>query len=190
LRQYGNGLIFGNFATPSLLVLLVLHMRVDFNQLPDHARVWIYAAAKPLTPEQAAQIQQQGDDFAEQWTAHQMPLKASFTIIDEHFLVFGVDVAHHDISGCGIDKSVRLVQEWEQTLGIPLFNRLQIELKSADKTQVTTKTQVAEWLQQQTITPQTLFYNKLVQNVGELKSAFLVPLEQMWFYPQLVKQTA
>lgn len=164
-------------------------MKVAFNQLPNHARVWVYAASQPLTKQQVALITEQADAFAENWTAHQIPLKASFKILDDVFLIFGVDVAHHDISGCGIDKSVHLVQEWEKTLGINLFNRLQIEYKLDDKIQFVTKGKVAEMLQQQTITTQTLFYNKLVQNVAELDSNFLVPLQQMWFYNQLVKQT-
>lgn len=164
-------------------------MKVDFNQLPDQARVWVYAASQALTSEQRAFIQQQADSFTENWTAHQMPLKASFKIVDDVFLIIGVDVAHHDVSGCGIDKSVHLIQEWEKALGINLFNRLQVEYKQDDKIQFGTKGKVADLLAQQTLTNQTLFYNKLVQNVAELNNNFLIPLQQMWFYPQLQKQT-
>src|SRR3954469_24956806 len=101
-------------------------MNIEFNLLSPDARIWIYAASKPLTQTEQQTIKADALDFTNNWTAHQVPLKASFIILNDIFLVFGVDVAHHDISGCGIDKSVHQVQKWEQQLGLSLFNRMQI----------------------------------------------------------------
>ncbi|MFN3445883.1 MAG: hypothetical protein ACK44D_09090 [Bacteroidia bacterium] len=165
-------------------------MKVEFNQLPDHARVWVYAASKPLSQHEKAMIQADADQFTEEWTAHQMPLKASFNILDDLFLVFAVDIAHHDISGCGIDKSVHLVQKWEQQLNIPLFNRLQLEFELNGNIEVGTKARVAELLSNGTLSAQTVFYNKVVANVGELRTNFRITLENSWVYKQLPKQTA
>jgi hypothetical protein len=165
-------------------------MKVEFNQLPDHARVWVYAASKPLSHNEKAMIQADADQFTEEWTAHQMPLKASFNILDDIFLVFAVDIAHHDISGCGIDKSVHLVQKWEQQLNIPLFNRLQLEFDLNGKIEVGNKARVAELLSNGTLSTQTMFYNKVVANVGELRNNFRIALENSWVCKQLPKQTA
>jgi hypothetical protein len=165
-------------------------MKVEFSQLPDHARVWVYAATNPLSPNEKSVIQADADEFTDQWTAHQMPLKASFSILNDLFLVFAVDVAHHDISGCGIDKSVHLVQKWEQQLNIPLFNRLQLEFELNGKIEVATKARVAELLSNGTISAQTVFYNKAVINVGELRANFRIPFKDNWIYKQLTEQTA
>ena len=164
-------------------------MKVEFNELPNHARVWVYAASKPLTQQEKDVINVDADKFTEEWTAHQMPLKASFTIINDLFLVFAVDIAHHDISGCGIDKSVHLVQKWEQQLNIPLFNRLQVEFELNDKIEVGSKAYVAELLAKRIITEQTVFYNKVVNNLGELRNSFCIALKDSWVYKQLPKQT-
>jgi hypothetical protein len=165
-------------------------MKVEFNELPDHARVWVYAASKPLTQQEKEIIQADADKFTNEWTAHQMPLKASFSIINDLFLVFAVDIAHHDISGCGIDKSVHLLQKWEQQLNIPLFNRLQVEFELNSKIEVGTKTNVAALVANGTITEQTIFYNKVVSNLGELRNNFRITLKDSWVYKQLPKQTA
>jgi hypothetical protein len=164
-------------------------MKVEFNELPDHARVWVYAASKPLISQEKEVIQTDADQFTEEWTAHQMPLKASFSILNDIFLVFAVDIAHHDISGCGIDKSVHLIQKWEQELNIPLFNRLQVEFELNSKIEVGTKTNVAALVANGTITEQTIFYNKVVSNLGELRNNFRITLKDSWVYKQLPKQT-
>jgi hypothetical protein len=165
-------------------------MKVEFNKLPDHAQVWVYAASKPLTPQEKESIQFDGDKFTDEWTAHQMPLKASFSILNDIFLVFAVDIAHHDISGCGIDKSVHLVQKWEQQLNITLFNRMQLEFEVNNKIEVGSKAQVAALFANGIITEQTIFYNKVVNNLGELRNSFRITLKDSWVYKQLSKQTA
>jgi len=163
-------------------------MTVDFSSLPDDARIWLYVSAQPLTAEQQHHIKRSAEQFTENWSAHQIPLKASFTILHHQFLVFGVDIAHHDISGCGIDKSVKLVQTWEQELGLPLFNRLQIELFVDNQVICTTKNEIQRWLTDGKITTETQVFNKLIQTLDELKNQFMLPLKNTWFYPQLSKQ--
>ena len=165
-------------------------MHVLFNQLPDEARVWIYASAAPLTQAQQDQITSQAIEFTQQWTAHQMPLKASFIIVDDVFLIFGVDVAHHDISGCGIDKSVHLVQHWEQQMGLTLFNRMQVEYKQINETvAITNKQVILTALLEQQINEHTLVADKTITSMGTFKKQFYIPLAQSWVYKQLMPQT-
>jgi hypothetical protein len=165
-------------------------MKVEFNQLPDNARVWIYAAAQPLNQTQQQHITAAANTFTENWTAHQMPLRASFKIINDLFLVFGVDIAHHEVSGCGIDKSVQLVQNWEKELSIDLFNRLQLEYLHQNQLHTSTKAKITELLANGTLTPETPFYNKTVLTVADLNNNFIIPLKNSWVYPQIAKQLA
>lgn len=165
-------------------------MKVEFTTLPEDARVWIYAATQPLDANQQAQIQAAADEFTTNWTAHQMPLKAAFSIVHNQFLVFGVDVGHHDISGCGIDKSVHLVKKWEQELGLNLFNRIQIELWLNEKVLTTNKSGLVEMMASGEINAETLLFNKAVLTVGAFNHHFLIPLSSSWVYPQLINATA
>lgn len=165
-------------------------MKVDFTALPENARVWIYAAPKALTPEQQSLIQASADAFTESWSAHQVPLKAAFNIVHNQFLVFGVDVAHHDISGCGIDKSVHLVQQWERELGVDLFNRMQIELWVNQQVVTVNKTQLVAMVEAGQITAETQVFNKTTTDVGAFRTRFLIPLANSWVYPQLINATA
>lgn len=179
MRHYGNGLIFGYFCEL---------MHVEFNQLPLDARIWVYAAPTVLTDSQQELLLREGKAFAEQWTAHQQPLKASFTIVNGVFLVFGVDTAQFDVSGCGIDKSVHLVQQWEKTLGLPLFNRLQLEYLLDGVVHIASKTQVIEAYSAGTVNDETLFFNKSVLNVHDFNNGFTLPFTQSWIYAALHKQ--
>lgn len=163
-------------------------MNTEFNQLPGHARVWVYASNKALNEQEQQHIMKHALEFTANWTAHQVPLKASFMIVKDVFLIFGVDTAHHDISGCGIDKSVHLVQQWEKELNLGLFNRMQLEYEADGTLYMADKAGVLQALESGKINDQTPFYNKTVGTVEELKTKFILPFQQSWVYSHLVKQ--
>jgi hypothetical protein len=163
-------------------------MNIEFNHLPASSRVWVYAASRPLTETEQELVKSQALAFTDGWTAHQVPLKASFMIVKDVFLVFGVDIAHHDISGCGIDKSVHLVQKWEQELGVSFFDRMQLEYEQNGELRLSNKSGMQQALEQGVVNEHTPFYNKTVNTVGELNSIFIVPFKQSWVYSHLVKQ--
>ena len=51
-------------------------MFVPFNQLPDHARVWIYPSSRSFSNQELAIIREKAKAFLEQWTAHGAELQA------------------------------------------------------------------------------------------------------------------
>ena len=48
--------------------------RVDFDQLPDEARLWIFTAERSLSDAEQAQLLTEVDRFIGQWGAHDVPL--------------------------------------------------------------------------------------------------------------------
>lgn len=163
-------------------------MKVEFNTLPPSAKVWIYAASAPLTDGQCDLLQKSGDTFTQQWTAHQMPLNASFIILHNLFLVFAVDVNQQDISGCGIDKQMHLVKQWENEFNLTLLNRLQIEYLHNNQVVVANKLQLLNKLQAAEINAETLVFNKTIASIAEYHTQFLIPLKNSWAYVSLKPQ--
>ncbi len=62
-------------------------MFVDFSDMPDNARVWIYQADKNLSDQQCGQIIGQAESFLTQWSAHGSGLKSSAKIFHNRFVV-------------------------------------------------------------------------------------------------------
>ena len=63
-------------------------MLVQFNTLPEEARVWIYQANRSFTEEELDQIKHKLEQFITQWTAHGSDLKAGFDIRYKRFIVY------------------------------------------------------------------------------------------------------
>lgn len=160
-------------------------MTDNFQLLSDNARVWIYAASERISPNQAAAIQHKLDSFTSSWTSHQNQLLASAQLLHNHFVVFMVDESEHEISGCGIDKSVGVVRELVEMTGIDFFNRLSIFLFVDGNVEKSSKLGIAEKLNQGLIDENTLYFDNLVSDKKGFLQSWLKPIHESWFFPLL-----
>jgi hypothetical protein len=159
-------------------------MNIPFDEMPSTSRVWVYAANRKLTEAEQDEIIQRGQSFVTSWTAHQQQLKASFAILHNTFVVIAVDEQMNEVSGCGIDKSIHLMQEIDRAYNLNLFNRLQVELLLDNDVLLTNKQKTAVMLQEGTVNDQTKVFNKTVTTKAAFDSEFLIPLGRSWIFPQ------
>lgn len=94
--------------------------RVEFSQLPDNARVWIFASDRPLRGDEARTLLNEVDGFLSQWKAHGAPLRSAREWRDDQFLVIGVDPTAEQASGCSIDGLFRGLRSLEHALSTTL----------------------------------------------------------------------
>ena len=76
---------------------------VPLGSLPDDARVWVFAAERALTPDEADAVLRTVDGFLGVWAAHGHPLTSGRELRESRFLVIAVDEAAAGASGCSID---------------------------------------------------------------------------------------
>jgi len=93
---------------------------VRFNELPDNARLWVFASDRPLLSDEANVLLDAVDGLLNQWKAHGAPLRSAREWRDDRFLAIGVDPTAEQASGCSIDGLFRGLQQLERALGTGL----------------------------------------------------------------------
>jgi hypothetical protein len=107
------------------------------SEMPDTARLWVYAADRPLSDAEEETLTTQLEDFLSDWTSHGRSVEGAAEVRDGRFVLLA---AHRrsaasgsaddaDVSGCGIDASVHVLEsfaaetcvEWES--GLRVFYR-------------------------------------------------------------------
>ena len=144
------------------------------------SKVWIYQGDRPFTTDEKSAIQQQLNDFTSQWKAHGHQLQAKAEILYNYFIVFIVDEASAGTTGCSIDASVRIIKGIEQEFGIDLFNRFNIAYKVDDKVVVVNKEDFETLISIKKITPESIVFNNLVQNLADFENKWEVPFKDSW----------
>jgi len=153
-------------------------MYVNFHELPEQARIWIYQAERALDTKEQALILEAGKNFLEQWVTHGESLVGSLQIVDDYFLVVGVDDRQLP-SGCSIDASVAFVRSLGEHLNVDFFGRTNILLNTRGTLSSLPLADLKGKLRAGEIDPQTRVYNTLAAKAGELKT-WLQPIQNSW----------
>ena len=150
------------------------------NDMPDHARTWVYKAARVLSAAEQRMVRDLGANFTGSWAAHGAELDATVDVLYDRFVVIAVDEVQAAASGCSIDKSVGFIKQLELDLNLTLTDRMIMYYEHPDKLSSFRLEELPELLKQGAITADTIVYDDLVSTVGDLRNQFRVPLHESW----------
>jgi len=149
----------------------------DFNA---DSRVWIYQSNRMFTLSEALQIEDQLNEFAQQWQSHGAPVKGYGNLFFGQFIILMADEAATGVSGCSTDSSVRLVKQIESDLKVQLFDRQLLAFVSKNKVELIPLSQVNCAAENNFIEPDTLYFNNMVQTKEELENRWIIPVKESW----------
>jgi hypothetical protein len=143
---------------------------VPFEQLPPHARLWIFSAARPLSEEERRRILSEADAFIDQWTAHGVPLTAARDLRHDRFVLVGVDEQAAGVSGCSIDALVRRMQQLETQLGVELLDHGPVVYRDGENIARVSRERFAELATSGAVGLDTRVFDNTLTRVGDLQA--------------------
>jgi len=155
-------------------------MFVPFESLPDSSRIWIYQSSRKFTSDELSIISEALSSFSNQWNAHGNPLRSSFDIRFDQFIILAADEDSNAASGCSIDDSVRVVKSLADKLGVDLFDRTRVAFKKDDNILAIPIVDLKSKYLEGVWSSQTLVMNNLIVTNGELLEHWMIPAEGSW----------
>lgn len=155
-------------------------MLVDFNDLPETSRVWIYQANRSFSLEELEEIKQKLNEFIAQWTAHGADLKAGYDIKYKRFITIGLDQGINAASGCSIDASVHFILELEKAYDVDLMDKMNVSFKQGEFVAYKTLADFKKMAKNKSVSPNTIVFNNLVTNIAEYRTNWEVPAKDSW----------
>jgi hypothetical protein len=155
-------------------------MLIEFDQMPETSRVWIYQAERKLTKTEVDFVERSTSDFLNGWSAHGNDLKSSFKVEYSQFLVLTVDESFSQASGCSIDASVNLIKALESKINIRFITNNLVGFLIGNEVKLLPFNSLKEEAQNQTITESTLMFNNTIQYLKDYKTNWLVKSENSW----------
>jgi hypothetical protein len=155
-------------------------MRVPFESLPADARLWIFAAERPLSNTEQERLLAAVDEFIDQWQAHGHALAAARELRYGQFLLLGVDESQEGASGCSIDAMTRTLGVLETQLGLELQNHAPVLYRTADGVARTSRPAFGDRARSGEVTPDTIVFDNSLTRVGDLADKWEVPARASW----------
>ncbi|WP_325309296.1 hypothetical protein [Longimicrobium sp.] len=143
-----------------------------FDRMPDDARLFVFAAPRPLNDGEAAALLQRVDGFLERWAAHGAPVLGARDFRDGRFLLVAADERATGVSGCSIDSLQHALADAEGVLGTDLRRGASLvywrdasgEVKSAERGEFRRLAQAGE------VADDTVVFDNTVTDVGAIRA--------------------
>ncbi len=163
-------------------------MFIEFNQLPPHARIWVYQSDRQLATEEATLVSEVFHSFCQQWEAHGQPLKTSFQLLLNQFLIVSVDEGFNNASGCSIDGSVRILKNF-QAKNINFLDPSKIAFLVNDQVVLYSRLELKSVFASGVLSASTTTFNNLVSSKAEFENNWEVVVEKSWMAKYLPTST-
>lgn len=165
-------------------------MNLEYKHLLDNtfqndSRVWIYQASRLFSLGEAFEIEELLNQFASQWKSHGIPVKGAAYLFFGQFIVLLADETATGVSGCSTDSSVRLIKDIEQRFRVNMFDRTTLAFVAKEKVQLLPLAQLQYAVDNGFISPDTLYFNNLVQTKEELETKWIIPVKDSWLTRKL-----
>jgi hypothetical protein len=144
--------------------------RTSFDQLPSTARLWIFAAARPLSDDERGRVLAEADAFIEGWAAHGTPLTAARDLRYDRFIMIAVDEEAAGVSGCSVDALTRRMRQLGTVLGVELVDNAPVLYRDGDALARVSRERFGELVEAGAITLDSIVFDNTVTTVGDLRA--------------------
>jgi len=155
-------------------------MRVDFNTLPDQAKVWLYQSKKPLQEAEITMIRNSSGVFLSNWESHGIPVEGAIDVVKDHFIRIAAFTDEPSMCGRAQDAQVNFVKDIELKLNLVLTDRLELAFVIGNVVKIVQMSAVETKISEGTIMPETVFFNNLVSSKREFRNSWSVPASKSW----------
>jgi len=155
-------------------------MLVEFNTLPETARVWIYQANRSFTDSELEEITSKLKTFVQAWSSHGKDLEAGFEVKYKRFIIIALNQEMNAASGCSIDDSVGFIQQLEKAYKVDLLDKMNVSYKQGEFIAYKPLTDFRKMAKEKAVSKNTIVFNNLVNNIAEYKENWEVPASESW----------
>lgn len=160
-------------------------MTPDYKYLLDanfnsNSKVWIYQCNRIFLISEALEIEDMLRNFTREWKSHGKQVKGAAYLLFGRFIILMADETATGVSGCSTDSSVRLIKEIEQKFKVNMFDRETLAFVVNDKIQLLPLSQLQYAFDNKFLSPDTLYFNNLVQTKEELENKWIISIRESW----------
>ena len=154
----------------------------EFQDLPDDARLWIYAASRDLSADEVRRVEADVGGFIErEWASHDRKIAGACATRENRFLLVAADESLFSLSGCSMDALRHFVKTIETDLGVPLVSSPPIVWRENGTIRSAERDVFKQLAAGGEIGGETVVFNNIIESLGELRAGkWEVPLAESW----------
>jgi hypothetical protein len=160
-------------------------MNIHFQDLipedfDSNSRVWIYQCNRIFTMKETLQLEETLENFTKEWNSHGSPVEGYANLFFGQFIIIMADETDIKVGGCSTDSILRFIKNIEQDYHVELLDRQTLAFIIKEKVQLLPLSDVNYYIQNELITPDTLYFNNTILTKKELLNHWIIPVKESW----------
>ena len=154
----------------------------SLNHLPDDARIWLYAANRELNELEENRVREILGGFCRTWESHGRSVQSAADVLEGRFAVIAGCIEDGDVSGCGIDKSVHVLENAASELAFEWLPGVLVHYRDdRGVPRSVTRQEFRKLVESDAINADTPVLDMSVQTLGQLRDGrFERPASESW----------
>lgn len=156
-------------------------MLVDFETLPEEAKVWVYPSNRKFYPKEIEEVEARLKFFVENWKKEDEDFKASYRFLYNRFLILIADDENTTLTNIDIDASVSFILELQSVYEIELLDKMNACFKQGEFVQYKELKDFKKLLKNRAVTGKTIIFDNLITTKTDLENNWEIPIEDSWY---------
>lgn len=155
-------------------------MHVNYNDLSNEARVFIYPSNRKFYPQEIEELRRKIIQFISDWKQEDENFRVSYQFLYNRFIIFLVDenskLTHKDI-----DQQVAFILQLQQEYNIELLDKMNVCFKQGEFVQYKDVKEFKKLLKNKSVNDKTTVFDNLIQTKFDLENYWEVPITESWY---------
>ena len=156
-------------------------MFVDYTEISEDAKVWIYPSNRKFYPAEILEIEQKIKTFVENWKKEDENFKVSYQFLYNRFIVLIADDENVTVTNSDIDASVSFILELQETYKVELLDKMNVCFKQGEFVQYKELKDFKKLVKNRAVTAKTIIFDNLITNNHDFKNFWEIPIEDSWY---------
>lgn len=151
-------------------------MQVDYQNLADQAKVFLYPSSRKFYPQEMDHLHEKISSFLDE---NFLDFNVYFKIVYQRFIVFFIDT-NQVLPITLLDKLASFILDLEKEYDIILLDKINICFKQGDYVQYQDMKKFRTLLKNKSVSKNTIIFNNMIQNKFDYENHFETPLSESW----------
>jgi hypothetical protein len=156
-------------------------MLVDYKDLPEDAKVWIYPSSRKFYADEVPVIEERLKNFVTNWKKDTEGFQASYRFLHNRFIIIVADDITTPLLVNDIDTSVQLILELQEEYKVGLLDKMNVCFKQGEYVQYKELKDFKKLVKNKAVTGKTIVFDNLITTKEDLENYWEVVMEDSWY---------
>ncbi len=155
-------------------------MIVDFKQLPDEAKLWVFPSSRKFYPQEIEGLKEKIEDFLSDWDDQGILIRSSFQLEYDRFIIIAVDDSLNSLSLEAHNILITFIQELEKIFEVVLMDKMNVCYKQGEFVQYKDLIEFKKMMKAKGVSQKTIVFNNMITNKVDFKYNWEINIMDSW----------